>query len=365
MPPIDLIQRTGRPAVDDYLAGLIGIFEVAFPDRVRAYYLAGSFATADAITSSDIDIQVIFKGAFTAGEAERVTQLRDSCQRISAFQLDLPVRCEAQYLSGAEDPLALKTATLLLHGTDIRDQLVVPPLERYAQLITEAPRHTLARLRNCPIIRSPLDYPDPAGEFYGYDIGGRTQHFVVAMGWAATAIIVLDAGQYVARKRDWLDMYRQHIAGAWVPFLSTVYERCRNHWDYAIPVDAAGRAALRALCRQALDFENHYLARYRAYLLDQLAGGDPSGQALALERLAQVIYPDAEVAAAIRTLADSPVESLRTAAGQALAAAGDEHPFSMVSVKHDDLNPAGDQARVNDPSRRWHPCSSPAPDPPP
>ena len=326
MPPIDLIQRTEQPTVDNYLAGLIGIFELAFPDRVRAYYLAGSFATANAVASSDIDVQVIFKGAFTAGEAERVAHLRDSCQRISAFQLDLPVRCEAQYLSGAEDPLALKTATLLLYGADIRDQLVVPPLERYAQLVTEAPRRNLARLRNHPVIRYPLGYPDPAGEFYGYDIGGRTQHFVVAMGWAATAIIVLDAGQYVARKRDWLELYRQHIAGAWLPFLSAVYERCRNHWDYAIPVDAVGRAELRALCRQALDFENHYLARYRAYLLGQLAGDDPSGQALALERLAQVIYPDAEVASAIRALTDSPVESLRTAAGLALAVAGDEYP---------------------------------------
>ena len=340
MPPVDLIQRTGRPAVDDYLAGLIGIFEVAFPDRVRAYYLAGSFATADAVASSDIDIQVIFKGTFTAGEAERVTQLRDSCQRISAFQLDLPVRCEAQYLSGAEDPLALKTATLLLHGDDIRDQLVVPPLERYAQLITEAPRRNLARLRAHPIIRFPLGYPDPTGEFYGYDIGGRTQHFVVAMGWAATAIIVLDAGHYVARKRDWLEVYRQHIAGAWLPFLSAVYERCRNQWDYAIPVDATGRAALRALCRQALDFENAYLARYRTYLLDQVAGGDLSGQAWALDRLAQVIYPDVEVVSAIRALADSPVESLRTAARQALAVAGEEPPSFTNGVSVTRVEPS-------------------------
>jgi hypothetical protein len=249
MPPIALIERTGLPAIDEYLAGLIEIFELAFPGRVRAYYLAGSFATADAVAGSDIDFRSIFKGEFAAGEAERATRLRDSCARISAFQLDMPVRCEAHYLSGAEDPLALKTASLLLYGADIRDQLAVPPLDRYARMITEAPRRNLARLRGGPIIRYPLGYPDPDGEFYGYDVAGRTQHFVVSIGWAATGLLVLDAGQYVARKSAWLDLYRQHIADEWLPFLAAVYGRCRIDWAYAIPADAAGRAELRELCR--------------------------------------------------------------------------------------------------------------------
>lgn len=298
MPPIELIQRTGQPAVDDYLAGLIEIFELAFPDRVRAYYLAGSFATGEAIASSDIDFRAIFKGAFAPGEAERVARLRDSCGRISALQLDMPVRCEDHYLSGAEDPLALKTASLFLHGADIRDQLAVPPPDRYARMITGAPYRNLARLRGRSVIDYPLGYPDPAGEFYGYDIGGRTQHLVVAVGWAATAILVLDAGQYVARKSAWLNLYRRHIADGWLPFLTALYERCRRDWNYAIPA-AAGRAELRELCRQTLAFENHYLERYRAYLLGQLSGSDPAGRAFALERLALVRYPDAEVAAAI------------------------------------------------------------------
>jgi len=301
MPPIELVQPTGQPAVDDYLSGLIAIFELAFPGRVRAYYLAGSFATGDAVASSDIDFRAVFQGDFAPGEAEQVGRLRDSCARISAFQLDMPVRCEADYLSGAEDPLALKTASLLLFGTDIRDQLVVPPLDYYTRMITGAPYRNLARwLRRSPIIRYPLDYPDPAGEFYGYDVGGDTKQFVGAIGWAATGLLVLDAGQYVARKSAWLDLYRQHIADEWLPTLAAIYGRCRVDWAYAIPADAAGRAELRELCRQALAFENHYLERYRAYLLGLLSGADPDARGWALERLALVLYPDAEIAAAIR-----------------------------------------------------------------
>jgi hypothetical protein len=140
------------------------------------------------------------------------------------------------------------------------------------------------------------------------------------VGWAATGLIVLDAGQYVARKSAWPELYRRHINDEWLPFLAAVYERCRGDWAYAIPGDAAGRAELRELCRRALGFENHYLARYRAYLLGQLAGPDQSSQLFALERLAQVVYPDAEVAAAIRRHAGSPLEPLRLAAEQAMAA---------------------------------------------
>jgi hypothetical protein len=321
MPPIALIERTGLPAVDEYLLGLIEIFELAFPGRVRAYYLAGSFATGDAVAGSDIDFRAIFTGEFAAGEAERVTRLRDSCARISAFQLDMPARCEAHYLSGAEDPLALKTASLLLYGADIRDQLVVPPLDYYTRMITGAPYRNLALwLRRSPIIRYPLGYPDPAGQFYGYDVGGDTKQFVVAIGWAATGLLVLDAGQYVARKSAWLDLYRQHTNDEWLPFLAAVYGRCRIDWGYAIPADAAGRAELRELCRRALRFENHYLARYRAYLLGLLAEPDQSSQIFALERLAQVVYPDAEVVAAIRRLAGSPPGPLRLAAEQAMSA---------------------------------------------
>ncbi len=60
MDRIRLVETTAHPFVDEYLCGLIGLFETVFPDRIRAYYLIGSFATGGAIASSDVDLRVIF-----------------------------------------------------------------------------------------------------------------------------------------------------------------------------------------------------------------------------------------------------------------------------------------------------------------
>jgi len=55
--PITLLNTTGHQRIDDIIRGLIGIFEAAFPDRIRAYYLAGSYADGSAVPLSDIDIR--------------------------------------------------------------------------------------------------------------------------------------------------------------------------------------------------------------------------------------------------------------------------------------------------------------------
>ena len=55
-----LSTSSGSQSVDDALCGLIGIFELRFPGRVRAYYAEGSYADRTAISTSDIDLVLIF-----------------------------------------------------------------------------------------------------------------------------------------------------------------------------------------------------------------------------------------------------------------------------------------------------------------
>jgi predicted nucleotidyltransferase len=270
-----------------FLRGVVGSFEAAFPGRVRAYYLVGSYATGEAISASDIDLRVVWKGAFEQGERERAERLRDAYDSAHSFQIDLPPQCEADLLAGRSDPLPI-TQGIFLYGEDIRDTLPLPDLRTYIRMVTGAAyRNIVVRLRHHAQIGYPLRYPDPMGTFYGYDIGAGTQHFVVTIGWAATSIIAMEARQYVARKSDWLRLYRQHIADEWTPFLEAVYETCRNRWAYTIPDEAAGRAELRALCQQALGFENRYIRTYRAALLEARTSDDAAHRLWASEGLRQ------------------------------------------------------------------------------
>lgn len=61
MRTISLIESTGRPEIDQIAEGIIEVYEETFPNRIRSYYLVGSWADASAVLLSDIDIRVVFK----------------------------------------------------------------------------------------------------------------------------------------------------------------------------------------------------------------------------------------------------------------------------------------------------------------
>lgn len=321
MPDIKLAKATENVLIDSYLRELIGVFEAAFPDRVRSYYLIGSFATGGAIRTSDVDLRVIFKDRFAEGEAARVEQLRDDCHLLGMLPLDLPLRCEEDLLTGEGDLFAIKTASLFLYGTDIRKRLPLPSVADYTRRVTGAAyRNIVLRLRKRKAATYPLEYPDPQNEFYGYAVAGTTQLFVVTIGWAATCAVAMTGQRYVAKKSDWLAHYQEHVGDEWVPFLTAVYDVCRSRWEYEIPKDDEQREALRGLCRAALGFENYYLTLYRAYLLRELGHDDQRSQRFALERLSLVIYPDSEVYHEVMRHTQSLDAKVRTAAEQTLVA---------------------------------------------
>ena len=75
--------EVGDPEIDRVLRGFVGACDAAFPGRVRAYYLTGSWADGtgvrtpgDALNSSDIDVTVVFAGALSDAEAADFRRLR-------------------------------------------------------------------------------------------------------------------------------------------------------------------------------------------------------------------------------------------------------------------------------------------------
>ncbi len=95
-----------------------------------------------------------------------------------------------------------------------------------------------------------------------------TRNLIRVTGWAATALLALRGGVYVARKSDCQATYQRHISDEWTDLLDDLYRRCRTDWRYLIPVSDA---ALRALCQRALQFENHFLLVYRDYARSRVA----------------------------------------------------------------------------------------------
>lgn len=327
------LEGTGHAGADAALRDVVQSYEAAFPGRVRAYYLIGSFAAGDPVEISDLDLTVVFADAFRDDERARAEDLRRACGARSSVRLDMLVRDERS-LHPLDVRLALNGR--LVHGEDTRPRLPLSDPLAYRQWATETPLHVVIKhLRGGPPAAYPLDLPDPSAPLLGYDPPELAAYFyppgqargtktlVVTACWLATATVALASGRIVGAKADAVAAYAADVGDEWAPFVAHVYERCRGAWRYRLPDDAAGAAELDAMCRAMPAFENRYLERHRAFVLDQLRSDDPEARRFAAQRLAWVTYRDAEVRGALERAADDADAEVRAGARRALGWIGE------------------------------------------
>ena len=307
MQNIPLLNSTGNQRVDNILRGVIGIFETVFPDRIRGYYLVGSYADGTAISTSDIDMKILFKNRFRDNiERKNSQQICEYCfGLISPIAGDVTAKDEETAFSTSTLQLRIKAGSLLVYGEDIRDQISLLPLDQsirdvmfraYVFCFTDRLRPNLkARVY-------PLDYPDPSDEFYGYTYKGGTTVFISVVSAVATAIVASKAKKYVFTKNDSLKLYKKYINDEWTVLLEAASEKIRKQWEYQIPENRDERQQLREICRQALAFENHFLIIYKDFLLTELRDAEDKDKLLAVKRLGEIIYPDEETLDALKAL---------------------------------------------------------------
>ena len=342
---ISLSHKTGNQQVDRILQGVVGIFETVFPDRIRGYYLVGSYADGTAISTSDIDLQIIFKHRFqNEQEQEKARQIWDSCWWISPIGLDTVILSEERILSRGS--VSVKLVSLLVYGEDIREKIPLPPIEEYVRQSMYRLHYFLIRVvrKNLKVLTIPLDYPDPEGECYGYDYriiikdGLRLRSpkgLINITGRIASAMIASQTKQYVASKNHCLKLYREYINDEWTSLLEEIEEKCRTRWEYLMPKDKEDLKQLRAICQQTLAFENHFLTTtYKDYLLAELLDADDSDKLVAVKRLGEVIYPDdEEVYGALGSLARSDNAELQEAVKETIekiSKVQEKQPFTQA-----------------------------------
>lgn len=328
MNTISLQNTTGNQRVDNILCGLITIYETLFPERIRGYYLMGSYTDASAGAISDIDMSIIFKNHFVdESEENKAHHILDACALLSPIRLDILVVSEEGL---KPEDIRLKTASVCIYGEDIRDNIPLPTRESYTRYITGWPFYFLARvLRNVEVLHFPVQYPQPDAEFYGYtqkrvpawyppSIQSGTKELVASVCWTATALLTLKTGHHAGKKAAAIKTYSQLIGDEWTGFIQDIYGKCSQQWGYRIPHDSSDRALLEDLCRRMLAFENHYLRIYRAYLLEQLREKERDTILFAAKGLKEVIYPDQEIVDALRAIERSDDDELQQAVIEAL-----------------------------------------------
>lgn len=346
---VELSTATGIERIDDLLRGLIGLFEVSFPARIRSYYLGGSYSDGTAVgddrspNSSDVDLFVIFRGTVKEVEYASFDRLVASCRLTSPIQVDAHAYSEDDLLQrpGKDATQSsflnalIKVAGVLIYGDDLGVVLPAVPFTRYVLDVIESgvfhlgiprQREDLAYPLREPLV-PPLTYPDAAGEFYGYDVVPArpdappgTRVLVGITAWIATLILALETGRYAGQKSQSIQLCKAFLPNdKRTQLAAAINDTCKGAWGYGLPDDAEDRERLRGWCRDTLALENEYLRLCRRYVLAQLQQGSAEEKRQAAHILHSVIYWDNEMVTALKVLAHASDEGVRSGAAKALA----------------------------------------------
>lgn len=297
-----LRASTDDERADETLRAMVTACEAAFPHRIRSYLLSGSYAAGGAIQESDLDLGVLFRGSVMDDERQRLFGLSDAIERLSAIRLDVAALDEDHFLPSAPAS-ALEVVTI--YGDDVRSELTLEPLAHtLARHLSDATFYVwqMRGLREGLIW--PLDYPDPDGEFFGYERYGLFQgrgademcapgsRTIINCATAIAAARLAHASQRTPSKRRCVELYARLAPGESATWLAALYATCKSRWRYRIPESPAERAKLRTLCAPMLAFENDFLAFARPLTQAALAVQDEYIRPRARDRLRWVAYPD-------------------------------------------------------------------------
>ena len=274
MSDVVLKTPTGNPMVDTVLRTIIDSYEEFFPNRVRGYYLIGSYAEQTAVPLSDIDMLVLFASDFKSPEEEALAKQRgQACAKISPIRLDIGAFAESK-LNNLHAVLrtGLKLGSSLLYGTDIREQIPLPPLPEYCTALVAGTRHFIALLRGGASITLPVDFPNRNAPYYGYTkknipewypvtTRSGTKELVATTTRIASTIVAHENHVYVPGKKAAVTLL-QSTDHPWAQFVYEVYHRCKLDWKYRIPRANYERQHLNHLCQQMLGLENLFLQQF-------------------------------------------------------------------------------------------------------
>jgi hypothetical protein len=170
MNDIVLQTLTSDPLVNTFLRTIVSTFEREFPNRVRGYYLIGSYVEDTVVPLSDIDMFVLFEDDFKSAEEEMLAkQTCQYCAKLSPVRLDIGAFPESKLSDLHPVPrTGLKLGSSLLYGADIRTEIVLPPLAEYCPALIEGTKYFIQLLRNGVPLTIPVDYPNKNAPYYGY-----------------------------------------------------------------------------------------------------------------------------------------------------------------------------------------------------
>lgn len=266
---VEAVVDSGDERVDRVVRAVVGTLTRLLPGQVRSCYLLGSHAESASHAASDVDLAVLLDDGV---RRDRLLQAIGMCTATSPIHLDVMAVTgnELIELYPGFVPV-LKVTNRLVWGEDLAATLPWPDVERYTEHSVALAMACMSAIRNLPAVPEPLEYPDPDGEFFGYDsrIAGvtlaprqRLRGLVALASRVAIAVVGVRSGKFCTSREEHLRLYREASNSGFADLLEQVIGHCRNDWRYEVPGSHDDRAVLRAMCHEILSFERASLAEF-------------------------------------------------------------------------------------------------------
>jgi predicted nucleotidyltransferase len=285
----------------DRLASVFDELQQRFPGCVIAGCLFGSQVEATAVEASDIDVCIIADVRDTSTTIEDIklaVQAAGSEHRLP--RLDVIVLERHQLLS--QGHYRIKACSQWVFGDDIRGAMPELPFPVYLRTYVQAPVVYIVNvLRQADHVVTPVTVPDPAGRFLGYDVDRFPPtmepipniHALVSTAcWIASLLVSFATGQPIPSKHVAVTRYRTQVGDEWARFVDELYHFGKHTVGYLVPETTEHQQRLSRLCGQMVAFENHFLVRYREYLLAELQETERAARIVAAQRFKEVRYVD-------------------------------------------------------------------------
>lgn len=275
---VHLTRGTGNFYADRLLTGIVATYNARFGDRLRAVLVTGSHARQRSKAASDLDLHLVFQQPLVGSDLEEAESIMRRISQIAAVPIDyvisnVPELFRLKYL----DPALVAQ----VHGAPLELPATATATALRLRLSVHIDALFCAKIRGLAShVVIPLSLPDATDPYGGYlfedtDVfTGKTylstRELANVVLKTAMAIIAMRTGIPFVEKSQLLERYREVIGDRWITLLEGIFEFVRGEWAYAEPEQEEDRACLKQFCRQALDFENHFMTCYRAFLLKEI-----------------------------------------------------------------------------------------------
>jgi len=293
-----LLNSTKNPVADAAIIKALEKVQSIYSQPVLSAYITGSYANNYIVKTSDVDLFLVFANNPSKEEGALQEQIMNETESIEP-PMDIGFYGLPRLLEAGE--VEMGKYCLHIYGEPVHEKIPNPNLADYIYHFMHTGYRRMTLSRKQEPYTWPLAYPNPEGEYKGYDwrttlLAGKElpsiKEIVVLTGWMATGLVAWRGSTFVPTKQQCPELFSKVIGGSVAKDFQEITDFCRTKLCYLLPEIEEDKKHLQELMPRVLGLENYFMAQYQEFLIENLKNGDPVRVLTSVIRLGLIHYPN-------------------------------------------------------------------------